>query len=478
MGKTSSAISSQSIEEDKLERGSVRSGSVASSAGMMEPARATSSASSRATNRSPTRLPTKVAGTRPQSPPPLESRTEDLPPPLPVASLGISQSERRDSWETLPPSARPSLSGFEAPPTRLDASQGPAISLSRPLGDSYTSADNFEGDVSWETIESRRASSINPASSSLDSFRTPQKPASSADYSSTIPFTASHANKNVPSGLPTRASMSYVSPEASTLHNALSSHQLSLIHSSTSPSSTPHNPHARALNPRLASLSPPELASRNRGRESSSIEELLKMSLLSAKKAGGDGGDEDWLYEEGTSRVMKADLDGVGTPWRRSMAVREESGDEELWREEVEEARERIELLERELRLRAVQMVEEKARVEEDRQSWRVELEQLTQVKRRMEGEAEAVASAHHEERRRWEQELELRASATNDSKEADLELQLAYHQAAASHAELVTLADGLSARARAEREECSGVLASLRLIATGLQVWEQAVSE
>lgn len=486
MGKASSALSSQSIEEKDDDRRSERSGksSVGSSA-MMRPGRTMESAPkpTQATNRSPTRLPTRKPGEALVGPPLTQAvnrvKIEPQPEDARTATLERSQDQRRESWETLPPSGRPSLSSA-AHSSVLDTSRGPSISLSRPNGHSQPATDDFEGDVSWETVESRRASAAAP----LDPFFTPRKPTLDQPTISAAPV-AADSQFDSTSALPTRANMSYVSPDASTLRHALAAHQLSLVHSSTSPSLTLQNPHARPINPRLVSLSPPELANRLRGRESATLDEILKMSLMSAKKAGED---EEWLYEEGVSQVMRADLEGVSTPWRGSVVVREQGvEDTQRWQEEVEEAKERVAMLERDLRAREAQLdeerrhnAEERARVERERHRWEGEMESLDAEKRRVEAEGQAVALKHADEGRRWEAEREqLAAQSTPRAKAAadDPELQLALHLATSSYRQLATLSDGIAERAKGDRDECRTALASLAVLSEGLRMWEETLS-
>lgn len=455
MAKTSSGISSQSIEEEHGDGTRSGKSSAASVASTSRLGRSTTSSARppapQEVNRSPTRLPTrKVDNTKGARLETADKKADTEIRPAPQLALAAShQSDRRDSWETLPPSGRPSLSG--AP---RHASHGFSSSHSRP--DSHDSASGHEGDVSWETVASRRASALDASTTSHhDSFQTPRKASQPSSFGTTCHTEAS--------SLPSRADMSYLSPEVSALSRALTAHHISIVHSSTSPSAAASSV---TVDPRRSMKSSPAMTIQMGGRKSVTLDEVLKASLVLEQTSEGD--EDGWLYEEGVSRVMRADLDGVSTPLKRSVLGAPILEEQDCWGQKAEEARNRVRSLEKDLEARSAQLAEERAGIAEERQRWQQEAEQLRRA-------TAATAARHQDDLRRWEEErLGL---ASRPSIEDDLQLQLKSHQASSAHSSLLFQLEGIARSAKGEREELSSALDSLRLISQGLSVWQEVLS-
>ncbi|GAA5867836.1 hypothetical protein JCM8547_003391 [Rhodosporidiobolus lusitaniae] len=246
----------------------------------------------------------------------------------------VSLGSRRDSWVTdldQPGSARPSFSAAFDPL--------PSFSLDSGVGD---------GDRSWETVEGSRRGS----SSTAAAF--PSLSASQADLSTPRRLSSSSLGP-----LPSRSSLSYASPPSSStllsppsytqpglslpltpLSASLSSHS-----SFASPGLETPRPRARQVS-LLRSTGKGGGGGRRKGRDSATLEEILRLGMAShstsfAGGAGGIGGGEiELLLDEGTSAMMREDLEGVAgetgggggggaTPWRGrvlSMSLRSSPG--------------------------------------------------------------------------------------------------------------------------------------------------------
>ncbi|GAA5972184.1 hypothetical protein JCM11641_002532 [Rhodosporidiobolus odoratus] len=288
-----------------------------------------------ALGRSPGRRRASAAGRESKIPPrPRASRADQPPPPSangqdnPQDDLSASQIGRRDSWVTEPGSARPSLSS---------ADPLPSIAFSSSNG---ARGGTGEGDISWETVESRCGSAA--AGTTVPFPPSSASSAPSADYATPRRSLAAFSGANaaplnmVGSSLPSRSSLSYISPDTSTsrfsqvflsptdsppIHALLSVSQSS--QPSLSPGFAPNSP--ITPRPRQVSLLR-QTGKRNKPRDSASLEEILRLGLQN-----GDSGarELELLLDEGSSVLMREDLEaegmgglglGVGaeggTPWR------------------------------------------------------------------------------------------------------------------------------------------------------------------
>lgn len=218
-------------------------------------------------------------------------------------------------------------------------------------------------------------------------------------------------------------------------------------------------------------------------------------------RRGEEVDEEEWnLCDEGVSVSMRKEMEGVGTPWRRSVVaglslgiddlVREDEEDEalEVVVRELEEVRERAERAEREAEevrdelervrgdkaAREFELREVLERRDEEREEARRELARARQATLLAEGEME-------EERMRFESELALRPpvndamAGTRDSGETAKEELGKVHAVAATTASFhafSTLADA----ARDERDVLRSEIEALRVLAAGVGLWDAVV--
>lgn len=435
MVKKGSGTSIVSIEEKEEADGGARTtkSSGDSDVGMLT-ARLAPMASGRTATRDRTKE-TDEAATATQHVDPDES--DQLP--FDTLKASVASSNRRESCETLPPSSRPSL-----------APDAPTIAILQPPADDDGDRHNGEtssleehvGDISWETVESRCTSALPSIS-----YQTPQKP-STTDTGA----------------LPSRSDMSYISPDVTTLRTALNA-----LHLSASPSTHP-------TDPRLASLSPPEITARNRGRDSTTLEEILKMSLLSARRSGGEDDDEGWLVDEGVSQIMRKDLEGQNTPLRQSL-VQRETEEEARMRVELYEARQKHEELQR--ALAAIQTAEATRSFEQAEKHQR-EVEELKEESLRADARVEQQRVAHEEERTRLETSLAaaLAAPSTLPKLPPTLLLDTPLLRAQATYSTVAASFNSIVDTAKDQREDIASQLELLAMLRDGLGVWESLLDD
>ncbi|GAA5966683.1 hypothetical protein JCM8115_000249 [Rhodotorula mucilaginosa] len=270
------------------------------------PVPSTSSQGSRALHRPPSVVSTASSHTEQAD----ASRRGNVPRRS-SAQLGVAaqQTSRKSSWETVR-STRDSLA-----------------SSSRRRS-SITLLVGGDADRSWETVESRRASrtAVGVADATMETPRRPSQPISAHIVSPPSPDSAGAA-----SGV----------PRVSATDGAASPETLS---------TTSHFSHAAFLSPMppppidVLSNPPPHprpgpatYANRSKPRESTSLDEILRLGMLNQSQlagtaAGGSGGgglELELLLDEGSSRMMTEELrDSLGpttgdaaspaptTPWR------------------------------------------------------------------------------------------------------------------------------------------------------------------
>lgn len=431
------------------------------------------------------------------------------PGPSAAPSAKGKEKERRESWETLPALSRTSLGkpvssmplGKDLAPSRKttrpaptkDASlrlhpyhrpthpasapiplPGPHIHLSKV---SVSAADDYSpaGDESWETVESRRLSSLSlgndtPTRQLLDLHNT------EASLLLTSP-------PLLPT-LPARADISYASPDQSSLRRAL--HQLAEATGGDSPGfATPVR--------RPAHLRPVRS-----GRDSASLEEMLKLSAARATPADED----DWLLcDEGVSVSMRNDMAGVTTPWRTSVAGgtlrRSQLGPQATF-EDLHRSDERAKSFEA-LRRELVEANARADKAERGAEEQRDELarlhadeDALVEAARTRDAEVDRVQKAlkvalreklelegeWDEERSRLEALARRPSSTVADAapRRLDAQVELALVRAAAATARSVAECERLVEDAREEREAVRAHIHALRVLATGVGVWDSLV--
>ncbi|GAA5987536.1 hypothetical protein JCM10908_001997 [Rhodotorula pacifica] len=201
--------------------------------------------------------------------------------------LGVSQTSRKSSWETVR-SARNSLA----------SSVRRRSSVAQPGGDA---------DRSWETVESRRTSRIVSGPLSV-ALATPRRPSQTAPTAIVSPPSPPASSIGATQSGSTRISRSDVaSPEDS--------------------DTTSHFSHAAFLSPLpppavnlLGELAHPSTgAARTKPRESTSLEEILRLGMLNQTRSGaqtsGSTIELELLLDEGSSRIMTEELrSSLGPP--------------------------------------------------------------------------------------------------------------------------------------------------------------------
>ncbi|GAA5934532.1 hypothetical protein JCM1841_003833 [Sporobolomyces salmonicolor] len=386
------------------------------------------------------------------------------PPPLPQSKpdLSASQISRRESWETVG-SGRPSLGS-----TTFDELEPPSPSSS-------------------SAIAAPQIALAPPADASL-ALATPQKPSEPLDLLGDA------------TPLPSRAALSYISPDTSLSR---------LSHSSFLSPASADSPISAFLNASLAYIAPSPaprprqlslLGTRNKPRDSASLEEILKLGLQSGD---GEARELELLLDEGSSVLMRQEIgaqgDGGGlTPWRgrvvslsmsRSrrgvddVAEEPEGIDEEEEQREEEERGKDILILQqssteaRDLRQRVEELLAELERAKQEGSAAQEELEHARREK-----------EAWEKERRGMESDLEDLAAAVasrpppppppppsgpeHAPQLARLRLQ---HQQLLAFSALDTstnIWEGIAARAAREREELAAEMEALRVVASGLGAW------
>lgn len=203
---------------------------------------------------------------------------------------------------------------------------------------------------------------------------------------------------STPLRLPSREAMSYLSPTFS----PPSPSDLS----STSPFASASSPLASSLAHTTPRPRPP--LTKRSTRDSASLEEILRMTLASARK--GDEG--EWLCDEGFSISMRKEMEGVGTPWRkgRGSLVEEsaEGAEEGLVGAEGEEelGRVRMELEEERRRVREEREEWEKRRRAAEEERGREAEEEMEKRRKALEEEAEQRREEAEREREAWQLSL------------------------------------------------------------------------
>ncbi|GAA6062882.1 hypothetical protein JCM10212_002104 [Sporobolomyces blumeae] len=190
------------------------------------------------------------------------------------------------------------------------------------LGDSLRSASrNSSRRGSWETVGSNSAATPMSAATAEVASGTPTAAPSTRTAHIDSPDTFATPRKLdepslfdlTPSVNPARPTFDYVSPPP--LGELLGSSATSTTSSLTVPSSQASRaptslPQPRQLSLLLKSSQPRH---RTRGRESTSLEELLRSGLSSHRPGGGGATDDDLLLvDEGTSRIMMEEIEAFG----------------------------------------------------------------------------------------------------------------------------------------------------------------------
>ncbi|SCV70507.1 BQ2448_1901 [Microbotryum intermedium] len=214
----------------------------------------------------------------------------------PSTARPARQRQPRDSWETVPAfSRRTSFATGIAPQeeSNLSASVRPAVrpSLAPALLQlSIGPTESNAGDISWESIGQHRPS----PSFDIDSNYTPSKGENNLTVGDTY-------------GLPSRSAMSYASPDHAMLHAAL-----------REIAPTPAKPNGAEDSPNLGVASG---AHRAAGRESATLEEMLRATLLTSSRSHAEVGNgaglndhDTWLVDGSVGEAMRADLNTATLP--------------------------------------------------------------------------------------------------------------------------------------------------------------------